>query len=332
MKVVFFQRKSRHGFFSIEQIFEEIRSALPLEMTSQIFVSSFFSKGFFRRLFVGLEAMFNQGDINHVTGDIHFIVMFLKSKRTILTIHDIGFINHPNFFKRYLLKQFWLTLPIKRAAKITVVSQATKAELLRMVGLKFEPKIEVIHNFVSDRYKPCSKEFASERPRILQIGTKYNKNLLRLIEAISPLQCKLQIIGELTIEHLDSLVKHKIDFVNSSQLTNEQMLVAYHKADIVSFVSTYEGFGMPIIEANAVGRVVITSDVLSMPEVAGNAAHLVDPFDVNSIRAGFELVIQDSLYREKLIVNGFENVTRFRKNKIIDQYAKLYRSFKQNPS
>ena len=56
--------------------------------------------------------------------------------------------------------------------------------------------------------------------------------------------------------------------------------------DILSFVSTYEGFGMPIVEANAIGRVVVTSNVLSMPEVAGNAAHLVDPFDVNSIREG----------------------------------------------
>lgn len=326
MKVVYFFRKRHSGLFSIENIFKEISESLPNDIVPVQKELRFLSRGLFARLYISLQAFFNQGDLNHVTGDVNFIVMFLKSRRTVLTIHDIGFINHPNLVKRFLFKHFWLKLPIKRAAKITVISQATKSELLKIVGFKFERKIDVIYNFLSERYKASSKIFDSTCPRILQIGTKDNKNLQRLIEAISPLQCKLQIIGELTIDHKALLTKHSINFINSFDLTNEQVLEAYHSADIVSFVSTYEGFGMPIIEANAIGRVVITSDLLSMPEVGGNAAHFVNPFDIGSIRAGFELIIRDQLYRESLIANGFENLKRFQKQKLVDQYVELYRT------
>ena len=95
--------------------------------------------------------------------------------------------------------------------------------------------------------------------------------------------------------------------------------------DLLVFVSTYEGFGLPILEAQATGRPVITSNVLSMPEVAGDSACLVDPFDVSSIRKGILKVINDPAYREKLIKRGFENVKRFQPDKIAEQYADIYR-------
>lgn len=326
MRVVYFFRKSHNGSYSIELIFREISRLLPLNIVPVQKELRFLSKGFLPRLYISFQAFFNQADINHVTGDVHFIVLFLKSKRTILTIHDIGFINHPNRFKRFLLKQFWLILPLERVAKVTVVSQSTKSEILKIAGFQYEPKIKVIYNALSERYKASPKAFNPSTPTILQIGTKNNKNLLRLIAAIAPLSCKLEIIGELSAEHNELLTKHRIDFINSKDVTNEQVLESYIRADIVSFISTYEGFGLPIIEANAIGRVVVTSNLLSMPEVGGNAAHFVDPFDISAIRAGFELIIRDQVYRERLIANGFENVKRFQKEKIIDQYVQLYRS------
>jgi glycosyltransferase involved in cell wall biosynthesis len=94
---------------------------------------------------------------------------------------------------------------------------------------------------------------------------------------------------------------------------------------MVIFASTYEGFGLPIIEANAVGRPVVTSDIYSMPEVAGDAACLVNPFDVSNIRTGVLRVIQDESYRRKLIENGFKNVERFKPNAIAQQYLELYK-------
>jgi glycosyltransferase involved in cell wall biosynthesis len=332
MRVVYFLRKRFSGLYSIESVFDQISSLLPRDVIPVRKELRFLSKGIFARLFISLQAFFSQGDINHVTGDIHFVVLFLKRKRTVLTIHDIGFINHPNLIKRLILKYFWLVLPLIRVARVTVVSNATKLEVLRVAGLKFEPKIHVIYNPINEVYKPKFKAFNTTCPTICQVGTKFNKNLPRLIEAIAPLSCKLEIVGELTKELVQLLTKHNIDFISSVDVTDQQMAEIYGRADIVTFVSTYEGFGLPIVEANSIGRVVITSNSSSMPEIAGNAAHFVNPFDVSSIRAGFEFVIQDQAYRERLILNGFENVKRFQKDVIAGQYAQMYKSLMSKKS
>ena len=108
------------------------------------------------------------------------------------------------------------------------------------------------------------------------------------------------------------------------------MLERYRKCDLVAFASTYEGFGMPILEANTVERPVIAGNVCSMPEVAGDAACLVDPYDVSSIRAGILRVIEDADYRESLMAAGRENRKRFQADVIANQYASLYRELAQN--
>ena len=94
---------------------------------------------------------------------------------------------------------------------------------------------------------------------------------------------------------------------------------------MISFCSLLEGFGLPILEAQATGRPVITSNLSSMPEVAGNGALLVDPYDVNAIRKGILRIIQDGALRENLIVKGLENVKRFSPQKVADAYVELYR-------
>src|SRR5690606_13296776 len=94
--------------------------------------------------------------------------------------------------------------------------------------------------------------------------------------------------------------------------------------DIILFPSIYEGFGLPITEGNKAGRVVITSNISPMKDIAGDAACLVDPFDVLSIRNGLLKVMEDDVYRERLIKNGFENVKRFDAEFISDQYLAIY--------
>lgn len=326
MRVVFFHRKRFSGGYSIESLFANIRSCLSSQIVCSAKELRFESKGLWKRIFIALEAAFNQGDMNHVTGDIHFIAILLKKKRTILTIHDLGFMSHPNRIARWILKIFWISWPVRRSGLVTVISNATKIELLKYVHPKYESKIHVIYNPVRDMFKSMPKEFNDIKPVILQIGTKYNKNLRRLVHALEGITCKLEIVGQLSPSIEAELSRCKIDYAVSGGLTDEEIVEKYRASDIVSFVSTNEGFGFPIIEANAVGRVVVTSNISSMPEIAGNSAHLVDPFDVISIRDGFLKVIQDKNYRERLILNGFENVKRFNVKSISGQYLELYHS------
>jgi len=159
---------------------------------------------------------------------------------------------------------------------------------------------------------------------VLQVGTTENKNIERLAAALCGMPCRLHVVGALSARQLRALRDNRIDYVPSVGLSREQMAALYREADIVALVSTYEGFGLPIVEAQATGRVVVTSNAFSMPEVAGGAACLVDPLSVESIREGLIKVATDEAYRTRLIDAGFENVHRFRCNSIAEAYASLY--------
>jgi glycosyltransferase involved in cell wall biosynthesis len=139
------------------------------------------------------------------------------------------------------------------------------------------------------------------------------------------ISCKLSIVGVLSKQQEEALRVNQIDYNTAANITNEELKEQYEKADLLAFVSTYEGFGMPIVEAQIVGRPVVTSNLLSMPEVAGDAAHLVDPFDVEDIRKGVLRIIEDKAYRTLLIEKGRSNALRFSVETIANQYAELYR-------
>jgi glycosyltransferase involved in cell wall biosynthesis len=114
-------------------------------------------------------------------------------------------------------------------------------------------------------------------------------------------------------------------------LSEQEVIQKYIACDILVFVSFFEGFGLPIIEANAVERVVVTSNISSMPEIAGDAACLVDPYDIPSIRNGIIKVIENDSFREKLIENGRKNKARFTAEHIASQYYHLYKQLLVHP-
>lgn len=324
IKVVFFQRKKPTSFFSIEQVFDQVRGNQPREIESVVKELRFTSSGLFRRMYGCIESYFCQGDINHITGDIHFIAPFLSRRRTILTVHDIGFMNSAKGISRFIYEWFWIKIPLFHVRYITTVSQATKSELLKYCRIDPD-KIVVIHNSLPTFFKVNRKRFDKHKPLILQVGITLNKNVERLIMALKGIPCKLVILGRIQQGHRTLLRENRIDFEELIDLTSYEVVELYNRVDLLAFVSTLEGFGLPIIEANAVGRVVVTSNVSSMPEIAGDAAHLVDPFDVQSIRSGLLEVINNDSYRDKLISNGFENVKRFDVIKIANEYTRLYK-------
>jgi glycosyltransferase involved in cell wall biosynthesis len=269
-------------------------------------------------------ATLHQGDVNHITGDIHFLTYLLRRRRTILTVHDCVVLERLSGLRYWFFWFFWYWLPANRSEMITVISESTKRELLRHLRSE-NYQIEVIPDCVSVEFQPCEKDFNESCPRILQIGTTKNKNIERIAEALEGSSCKLVIIGRLLGEQKAVLRSYSIDFDNYVGISREELVGQYQQADLVMFASLYEGFGLPILESNAVGRPVITSKLFSMPEVGGDAACYVDPYDVPSIRLAVERITEDSTYRGQLVENGYRNVERFRASIVAARYASLYR-------
>ena len=324
MRVTFFQRCPQGANFSIERLFADVRRGLPENIDAKVAVCRFASRGILRRVYNVIEAAFRQGDVNHITGDVHFLAFLLRKRRTLLTIHDLVSVHRLRGLRRAVFFFFWYWLPVRRVALISVISESTKEDLLQHVNV--DPgKVRVIHCPVSDDFEPGPKEFNAAKPIILQIGTGSNKNLERVAEALRAMPCHLRIVGKVSDEQVTTLQQSGIDYSCVSNISDEEIVQEYCQCDMLAFVSTYEGFGLPIVEAQATGRPVITSTVCSMPEVAGTAACLVDPFDVSSIREGILKIINDSAFRDRLIQQGFENVERFRPETIARQYVEFYR-------
>jgi glycosyltransferase involved in cell wall biosynthesis len=323
---LFFRRANPTGNVSIENSFAVMQQFFPKNagFTIDSFHSSFYSKGILPRLRAVWEVWKNRTDINHVTGDTHFLALGLPRRRTILTIHDCGLLDNKGSLAHWILKTFWLQLPVWHSQFVTVVSEATKRDVISITGCSAE-KIHVIPTVILPKFAFKPKVFYKNYPTFLHIGNSANKNLERHAQALVGLPCRLHIIGKISDKQIEWLKTLNLDFKVDYNLTDDAMCQAYENADALLFCSTLEGFGMPILEAQSVGRVVITSNVSSMPEVAGNGAVLVDPLSISAIRAAIEQVVKDETLRNALIMNGLENIKRFDPSVVADQYARLYR-------
>src|SRR5690606_4105122 len=266
-----------------------------------------------------------KADVYHITGHVHYLAMRFSPANTVLTIHDVRFLDEPSRLKRFILKKLYLDRPVKRLRYITAISENTKRAIVDATGCD-KNKIRVIPvPLIGDvRADNDAKTFNKDKPRILQIGTMKNKNLPRLIEALAGINCHLRIVGKLDAEQAAALAKYSVEFSNDFDIDDDAIRNEYAKADIVAFCSTLEGFGLPIIEAQAMGKPVVTSNIAPMAETSGGAAVLVDPFDAASIREGVCSVINDDVLRRAMIEKGAENVERFDPAKIAAQYERLY--------
>lgn len=321
-KILYIERKFWE-FVSVEKVFRIIAENLNKEKFEFTFTQLPFGNSFTEIIKNLLFFRKAEAEIYHITGHIHYISLILPRKRTVLTIHDLGFLHTRKGFRRLILKKIFLDFPIKKLKYVTAISETTKSEIIKFTNCD-EQKIRIIENPLRRFTGIKKKSFNSDCPIILQVGTAPNKNLKNLIEALNGITCKLRIIGKLDAPMLNCLNENNINYSNVFDLNDDEMEQEYCNADIVAFCSTFEGFGLPIIEGQANKTPVITSNLNPMKEVAGNAACLVNPFECKDIREGIIKIIEDDEYRNNLIALGIKNVRRFEPSKIVGTYEALY--------
>ncbi len=253
--------------------------------------------------------------------------------RTLLTVHDLSFVRVPETTSPTLRHYLDKVVPrsVRRADHILADSQATKDDLIALYGTPSD-KVTVLLSGVEPRFRPVTDVNSLERvraryalprrPYILSVGTvQPRKNYARLVEALSLLRgqgldVSLVIVGAAgwlanpiyeAIKHL-----HMSEFVHFTGFADDADLPAlYTGAICVAIPSLYEGFGLPVLEAMACGTPVLTSNVSSLPEVAGDAALLIDPHETQAIADGLTRLITDSTLREQLIARGYQQAARF---------------------
>lgn len=262
----------------------------------------------------------------HITGDVHYLVFLLFWKKSILTIHDINHYEDLKGVRKIIYKIIWFDLPMKIAKIIVVISPYTREKILKNFNIN-RKKIVVIPNCFKEVRK-VNLEKDEKYFNILAIGQTQNKNIENLIKAVKDMSdIKITQIGKPNKEMLDILKLNNMKYENYFNISQKDIDIEYNKADMLYFASLKEGFGLPILEAQSIGLPVLTSNISSMPYVAGNGAIYVDPYSIKSIKEGILKIKNSKEDKETIVKNGYKNVNRFKEEYFINNYSKLYKEF-----
>jgi glycosyltransferase involved in cell wall biosynthesis len=277
----------------------------------------------------------------------HYVLPPLTPCKSIVTIHDCIHLRFPQYLPNklgYAYARASLWVATHRSSRVLTVSEASKRDILRYFSVP-SSKIDVIYNSIDERFTqmPDPEEIARVRERyqlndpfVLYAGNiKPHKNLERLIEAFHMLRrggmenVKLLIIGDEISKYATlrrAVHKHKLHkHVRFFGFVPDQTLaILYRLARVFVFPSLYEGFGLPPLEAMASGTPVITSNVSSLPEVVGDAALLIDPYEPEAIADAMRRVLTDEGLRNELRAKGLVRAGEFSWDRSIRRVREIY--------
>jgi len=319
-------RKDSSSYHSIEYLFETLAPFLSDEFQVRIVRVPCQSSGILRCARNLAFTAKQRADIIHVTGDIHYCALAVPRTKCILTIHDLCSLNRLNGPRKLVFSLLWYWIPLRWARHVTVVSEETRRQLKRNYPTMAD-KAVVIPNCVDDVIG-LKRRITREglcKTRVLQVGTAGNKNLDRVATALSGLPVQLRIIGALSTQQRSNLHRLDLEWTSSEGLSRAQILDEYRNSDVLIFASTYEGFGLPIVEAQAIGLPVITSNMPPMTDVAGDGALFVDPYDEQDIRSALVRLLRSPELAQRLSLQGRRNAQRFDASTVAVDYKEVYK-------
>lgn len=257
---------------------------------------------------------------------------FKTNVKKVTVFHDLAFEHYPNDVGWLVLNYYKSFTPgfIQVSDRIATVSEYSKGDIVKTYGINSN-KIDVVYNGASDYFKPISAEeqksvrekFTSGNDFFCFVGAlQPRKNIVNLFKAFDQFKLKSQndiklvIVGRKAWKS-DQIFKtfesmsHKEDVIFTNHLKHKDIAPIYGSSLGLVYIPYFEGFGIPIIEAQNCNCPVITSSVTSMPEVAGEGAILVNPFEINEITDGMIRLASDMEFKDNLVKKGIVNCNRF---------------------
>lgn len=303
------------------------------------------------RLVYTLPAMCQrwQADVLHVT----YIGPFFVPCPLVVTVHDVAFKHHPEFFspRDRLLFATLLPVTLQRASAVITVSRHARQEIIALFPY-LSGKVHVTPEAASTLFRPIGEEGSLQTVRsrygirsefILAVGNlQPRKNLLRLISAFASVRHRMksvQLVVAGKAQWKSSAIYAEVkrlglesDIVFTGYVSDEDLALLYNAAKVFVYPSIYEGFGLPILEAMACGTPVVTSNTSSMPEVAGDAAILIDPYQEEQIGDAIQQVLTNPDLRLSLSEKGLKHAQRFSWHRTAQETVRVYQTVLERSS
>jgi glycosyltransferase involved in cell wall biosynthesis len=319
--IIFVNRESSNTFALVSPNFRELPCPVPATFRT--------ARILYEQLILPFQAKGHRIEILHSPG---YTAPAVAPCPSVVTIYDVNFVRHPEAFSRLAAWTLRALVPMAahRCDLIITLSENSRRDIVAELGVSAD-KVRTIYPaanvlLTKNRVKTAAEVEARYNLRgrvILSVAASHpHKNLRRLVEAYEILRRKYSVDHQLMLVGLKGRdhpvlleLIGKLSFQEEVILTGwvpaEHLSALYAKADVLVFPSLYEGFGLPVLEAMEHGVPVVTANVPSLSEAAGDATMAVDPHDAKAIAAAIHRVLVDPAFRERLVAKGYEHARMF---------------------